>query len=234
MSAIFDSASFYQISYLKALRPLQAGTLLAFDALCSGWEITGNAGFKCRDATKSFLFHPVHEIINTMHPFPGLAKNVVEAYCRGRVILGPPAPLPPELQRRAGVFVSLKKHGELRGCIGTFSPTTENIAAEIIRNAHAAANEDPRFNPVTTAELEQLEYSVDVLSEPLKIQTLDELDPKKYGVIVTKGYRKGLLLPDLEGVDTVDNQLHIAKRKAGIDPADTDVEIYKFTVDRYK
>ncbi len=122
----------------------------------------------------------------------------------------------------------------MRGCIGTFSPTTESIAAEIIRNALAAANEDPRFNSVTTDELEQLEYSVDVLSEPMKLQTLDELDPKKYGIIVTKGYRKGLLLPDLEGVNSVDYQLQVAKKKAGIDPADTDVEIYKFTVDRYK
>ncbi len=169
-----------------------------------------------------------------MHPFSVLAKNVVEAYCRSHIILSPPAPLPPELQRRAGVFVSIKRHGELRGCIGTFSPTTESIAAEIIRNALAAANEDPRFNSVTTDELEQLEYSVDVLSEPMKLQTLDELDPKKYGIIVTKGYRKGLLLPDLEGVNSVDYQLQVAKKKAGIDPADTDVEIYKFTVDRYK
>ncbi len=169
-----------------------------------------------------------------MHGFPALAKKAIEAYCTERSIISPPDPLPADMQRRAGVFVSLKKFGELRGCIGTFSPTAENLAAEIIRNALAAANEDPRFNPVGSEELNQIDYSVDVLSDPVKIQSLDELDPKKYGVIVVKGSRRGLLLPDLEGVDTVEYQLSITKRKAGIDPSDPDVEIYKFTVDRYK
>lgn len=169
-----------------------------------------------------------------MHAFPALAKKAVEAYCKERRIITPPDPLPAEMQRSAGVFVSLKKHGELRGCIGTFSPTTEHLAAEIIRNALAAANEDPRFTPVTAAELHQLDYSVDVLSDPVRIQSLDELDPKKYGVIVAKGSRRGLLLPDLEGVDTVDYQLQVTKMKAGIDPSDPHVEIHKFTVDRYK
>jgi len=169
-----------------------------------------------------------------MHVFPALAKKAIEAYCTERSIISPPDPLPADMQRRAGVFVSLKKFGELRGCIGTFSPTSENLAAEIIRNALAAANEDPRFNPVEPEELHQIDYSVDVLSDPVKIQSLDELDPKKYGVIVVKGSRRGLLLPDLEGVDTVDYQLSITKRKAGIDPSDPNVEIYKFTVDRYK
>jgi hypothetical protein len=169
-----------------------------------------------------------------MHAFPALAKKAVEAYCTERSIIAPPEPVPAEMQRRAGVFVSLKKHGELRGCIGTFSPTTENLAAEIIRNALAAANEDPRFTTVTAAELNQIDYSVDVLSDPVKIQSLDELDPRKYGVIVAKGSRRGLLLPDLEGVDTVDYQLSVTKMKAGIDPSDHNVEIYKFTVDRYK
>lgn len=169
-----------------------------------------------------------------MHAFPALAKQAVEAYCRDRLIIRPPDPLPDAMRRRAGVFVSLQKHGELRGCIGTFSPTTENLAVEIIRNALAAANEDPRFLPVAESELDQIDYSVDVLSDPVKIESLAELDPKKYGVIVVKGSRRGLLLPDLEGVDTVEYQLSITKRKAGIDPSDPDVEIYKFTVDRYK
>ena len=168
-----------------------------------------------------------------MHAYVELAKKTIEAYCRDRIIVDPPSPLPADMQRRAGVFVSLKKRGDLRGCIGTFSPTTESLAAEIIRNALAAANEDPRFNPVVVSELDRIEYSVDVLSEPVRVQSLSELDPKKYGVIVVKGSRKGLLLPDLEGVDTVDYQLSITKMKAGIDPADHDVEIYKFTVDRY-
>jgi AmmeMemoRadiSam system protein A len=169
-----------------------------------------------------------------MHAFPALAKNAIERYCLERKIIKPPYPLPPEMQRRAGVFVSLKKHGELRGCIGTFAPTTENIATEIIRNALAAANEDPRFVPVMPEELPEIEYSVDVLSDPVRVYSLDELDPKKFGVIVAKGSRRGLLLPDLEGVDTVDYQLSIAKRKAAIDPYDEDVDIYRFTVERYK
>ncbi|KAF0179176.1 MAG: hypothetical protein FD164_2095 [Nitrospirae bacterium] len=169
-----------------------------------------------------------------MHPFPELAKKAVEAYCTDGVILDPPETLPAEMQRRAGVFVSLKKDGALRGCIGTFAPTTGNLALEIIRNALAAANEDPRFNPVSAHELNQIDYSVDILSDPVKIQFLKELDPKKYGVIVVKGSRKGLLLPDLEGVDTAEHQLSIARMKAGIDADDPDVEIFRFTVDRYR
>ncbi|HMK43508.1 MAG TPA: AmmeMemoRadiSam system protein A [Dissulfurispiraceae bacterium] len=168
-----------------------------------------------------------------MHAFPALAKQAIEEYIRHHRVIDPPPPLSPEMQARAGVFVSLKKQGELRGCIGTFSPVCDNLSAEIIRNAIAAATEDPRFMRLRESELEQLAYSVDVLSAPVKIRTLDELDPKKYGVIVAKGGRRGLLLPDLAGVDTVERQLAITKSKAGIDPSETDVEIYKFTVDRY-
>ncbi len=133
---------------------------------------------------------------------------------------------------RAGAFVSLKKFGELRGCIGTTAPTTACLAEEIRRNAISAGTQDPRFSPVTADELPFLEYSVDVLGKPLPVQSKTELDPKKYGVIVSKGGRRGLLLPDLEGVDTVEEQLDIACQKAGIDPYDT-YEISKFTVTRY-
>nr|WP_254045468.1 AmmeMemoRadiSam system protein A [Thermodesulfovibrio sp. N1] len=118
--------------------------------------------------------------------------------------------------------------------MGTFIPATENIYKEIIRNAIAAATEDPRFPPIEQRELDDLEYSVDILSPPEPVKSLDELDPKKYGVIVIKGWQKGLLLPDIEDVNTVDEQLRIAKLKAGIDPFDSDVEIYKFKVERYK
>jgi AmmeMemoRadiSam system protein A len=138
------------------------------------------------------------------------------------------------MQKRAGVFVSLKKHGKLRGCIGTFLPCEDNIYQEIVRNAVAAATEDTRFYPVQEDELKDITYSVDVLSEPEKIKETSELDPRKYGIIVAKDYRKGLLLPDLEGVDTVDEQLRITKMKAGIDPDDKDVEIFRFTVERFK
>ncbi len=168
-----------------------------------------------------------------MHPVVKLAKRAVEEYVKYGRVIEPPEELTPEMRQKAGVFVSLKKQGQLRGCIGTFLPTTENVAREIIKNAISAATQDPRFPPVTEVELDSIEYSVDVLSEPEKVNEISELDPKKYGVIVSKGYRKGLLLPDLEGVDTVQKQLEIAMYKAGIMPDETDVDIYKFTVTRY-
>lgn len=169
-----------------------------------------------------------------MHPYVELAKRAIEAYVKNKTILTPPEDLPEDMKNRAGVFVCLKKHGMLCGCIGTFLPAAENICEEIIRNAVAAATEDPRFCAVRLQDLDDLECSVDVLSAPEKVKSVAELDPRRYGVIVTKGQRKGLLLPDLEGVDTVDEQLHITKMKAGIDPSDTDVEIYRFVVERYK
>ena len=143
------------------------------------------------------------------------------------------ADVPDEFRKRAGVFVSIHKEGSLRGCIGTIEPATGSIAEEIVQNAISAATEDPRFAPVTLEELGLLDYSVDILSEPTRVAALSDLDPKKYGVICVKGYRKGLLLPDLPGVDTVSEQLSIAKKKAGISPSDTQVKIYRFTVSRY-
>lgn len=150
---------------------------------------------------------------------------------REQRVIDPPAELPPELRRRAGVFVSIKKDGVLRGCIGTYLPTRENLAAEIIANAIKAATEDPRFPPVRPEELPRLKVSVDVLSPPEPCTEAD-LDPKRYGVIVEKGWRLGLLLPDLEGVDTAEEQLRIAKMKAGI-PPDESCKIYRFTVERH-
>ena len=117
---------------------------------------------------------------------------------------------------KAGVFVSIHKHGALRGCIGTILPTTDFVAEEIIQNAISASTRDPRFEPVSEEEVPFLEINVDVLSEPEEIESLDELDVKKYGVIVTSGYKRGLLLPDLEGVDTVEDQVAIAMQKGGI------------------
>ncbi len=169
-----------------------------------------------------------------MHPLVELAKKAVEAYVREKRIISPPENLTEEMRDRAGVFVSLKKRGQLRGCIGTFLPTTNNVAEEVIKNAISAATQDPRFFPVQEEELEEITYSVDVLSEPEKVEDISKLDAKKYGVIVTKGPLKGLLLPDLEGVDTVEEQLRIAKLKAGIEPDDEDCEIYRFSVKRYK
>lgn len=168
-----------------------------------------------------------------MHPLVELAKKTVEEYVRNRKVTSPPEELSPEMTANAGVFVSIKKKGNLRGCIGTFMPCTENVAREVIKNAICAATQDPRFDPVCEDELNDLKYSVDVLTPPEKVSDIGELDPKKYGVIVTHGSRKGLLLPDLEGVDSVEEQLRIAKMKAWIGP-DEEVDIFRFTVSRYR
>ena len=168
-----------------------------------------------------------------MHPLVKLAKDTVEHYIRTGKLIDPPSDPVSEMTEKAGSFVSLKIKGALRGCIGTFQPTTENVAAEIIQNAVSASTQDPRFPPLKPSELDDLEYSVDVLSEPEKINSKKELDPKKYGVIVKSGNRKGLLLPDLEGVDSADEQVSIASMKAGIYIGE-DVELYRFEVKRYK
>ncbi len=167
-----------------------------------------------------------------MHPLVKLAKETVESYVKNRK-LPQPKELTPEMKEKAGVFVSIKKHGQLRGCIGTFEPTTENVAQEIISNAVSSATRDPRFLPITADELPDLTYSVDVLTRPEPVSSVEELDPKKYGVIVECGGRRGLLLPDLEGVDTVEHQIQICRQKAGIYP-DEPVKLYKFEVKRYR
>jgi len=167
-----------------------------------------------------------------LHPLVELAKKSVESYITQGKPIGLPEPLPDSMTGKAGVFVCIKKHGELRGCIGTFQPACDCVGAETIANAISAATKDPRFPPVAEDELSDLTYSVDVLSCPERVSRMDDLDPKKYGVIVVSGFRRGLLLPDLEGVTTVEDQLRIAKMKAGIHP-DEEVEIYRFTVDRY-
>ena len=162
-----------------------------------------------------------------------LARETIESYIKQRKIIIPPLDLPGEMiNQKAGVFVSLKKNGNLKGCIGTIMPVQENIAQEIIKNAISAAVDDPRFSPVTASELGDLIISVDVLSLPEEISDILELDPKKYGVIVSSGYKKGLLLPDLEGVDTAEEQVDIARRKAGIYP-DEKAKLYRFEVKRY-
>ena len=167
------------------------------------------------------------------HDLVQLARFAVERYVTERLVIPAPAVLTPEMIERAGVFVSIKKHGELRGCIGTFEPTQDNIAEEIIHNAISAAMRDPRFPPVHRAELPLLRYSVDVLTPPVPVNDEAELDPRRFGVIVAKGSRRGLLLPDLEGVDTVASQLAIARSKAGIFP-DESAEILRFEVRRYR
>ncbi len=151
-------------------------------------------------------------------PWVRLARLSLETYVRTGTWLDTlPAGLPTEMTgRAAGAFVSLHVHGQLRGCIGTTGPTTENVAWEIVQNAVSACSKDPRFPPVTLPELDSLEYSVDVLGEPEAISSPSELDVRKYGVIVSCGSRRGLLLPDLSGVETVEQQIDIARQKGGI------------------
>ena len=162
-----------------------------------------------------------------------LARKAVEKYVQEGKRIKPPENLPDILKKKSGVFVSLKKNGKLRGCIGTTEAVQKNIAEEIISNAISAASSDPRFSAVKPGELKDLEYSVDILGEKEPVESREELDPDKYGVIVKKGHRSGLLLPDLDGIDTVDEQLKIAKKKAGLLPQQK-VEIYRFPVHRYK
>ena len=146
-----------------------------------------------------------------------LARQALEYHLKTGESMKKPKELPTEMtDRKAGVFVSLKKHGSLRGCIGTISPVTGSVAEEILRNAVSSGLEDPRFPPVTEEELEELTYSVDVLGEPEPISSMAELDVVRYGVIVSAGRKRGLLLPNLENVNTVEEQVVIAKKKAGI------------------
>ena len=166
-----------------------------------------------------------------LHPIVKLAKEAVEGYVRHGKLLRP-TELTAEMKGRAGVFVSIKKRGELRGCIGTFAPTRSNIAEEVVVNAISSATQDPRFLPVEPSELDDLEYSVDVLTEPEPVKSVAQLDPKKYGVIVECGFGRGLLLPDLEGVDSVEEQIRICRAKAGIS-AEEPIRLYRFGVKRF-
>ena len=162
-----------------------------------------------------------------------LARETVEAFVRTGDVPARPAELPQEMQStRAGVFVSLKIGGKLRGCIGTILAATDSVAQEIVKNAIAACSEDPRFAPVRAEELERITYSVDVLGPTERIEGMDQLDAKRYGVIVVSGYRKGLLLPNLDGVDTAEEQVKIAKRKAGI-PESERCRMERFEVVRH-
>ena len=167
-------------------------------------------------------------------PWVRLAWQSVESRVLYHRTMEVPEGLPEALTGvRAGAFVSIHKQGRLRGCIGTISPTRGSLAEEIIQNAVSAATRDPRFDPIRPDELKWLEINVDVLGEPEAIDSQARLDVKRYGVIVTRGDRRGLLLPDLEGVDTVEQQVAIARRKAGIGPNEK-VELQRFEVIRHR
>jgi len=185
-----------------------------------------------------------------MHPLVLLAKKAVETFIKEGKIISPFQNLPEEfLSRKAGTFVTIEKDDRLRGCIGTFLPTQENIAQEVIRNAIAAATEDYRFGSIQKEELPYLFYTVYILNQPELVKDIKVLNPKKYGIIVTtfpispsgnvvfNGHfipKRGLLLPNLEGIDTVEKQISIACQKAGIDPTREKIIIYKFTVEKYQ
>ncbi len=166
-----------------------------------------------------------------------LAWAAIEAHVREGKRLATPANPDVEMQAQAGAFVSLHKKGELRGCIGTIQPMRQNLAEEIIDNAISAATRDPRFPPLQPSELADLEISVDVLTPPEPIESIADQDPKQHGLIVQSkrsAWKRGLLLPDLETIDTAEKQLYYTRvLKAGIVDPDEPVELYRFQVKRY-
>lgn len=188
---------------------------------------------KFRDNYLKQLEKKLQNDAETADAYVRLARKSLESYILKGNVIDVPSDIPSEmLSRRAGAFVSIHKEGKLRGCIGTILPTTENIAEEIIQNAINASTKDPRFNAIQPEELPLLEINVDVLGDPEDIESPDELDVKRYGVIVSSGYRRGLLLPDLDGVDTVEEQISIARRKGGIGENEP-VKLQRFEVVRH-
>jgi AmmeMemoRadiSam system protein A len=171
------------------------------------------------------------------HPLVALARETIERYVRDGVRISPPEELTEDMRRRAGAFVSIHRYGRLRGCMGTIQPMFDNVAEEVIQNAISAATRDPRFPAVRVDELADLDVKVDVLGEPELVTSLDDLDPKRYGLIIeSEGYpkKRGLLLPDLEGIDTVEKQVYGTRyHKAGITDPDEPVRMFRFEVLRY-
>ena len=187
-----------------------------------------------------------------MHPLVQLSKAAVENYLERGEVISPPENFPKKfLKKKAGTFVTIKKDGELKGCIGTYLPVQENIAKEVIRNAISAATEDYRFEPIKKEELSSLSYTIYILKEPELVKDIKKLNPKKYGVIVksipvisldngTKrlfssqtSIKSGLLLPDLKDIDTPEKQISVACQKGGIDPREEEIIIYRFKAKKY-
>ena len=171
-----------------------------------------------------------------MDSYVEIAKKAIENYVKDKKIILIPENLPKEFfSRRAGVFVTIHKHKELRGCIGTFLPTRKNLAEEIVSNAIAACSQDYRFLPITPEELPELSYEVSILSEPKLVKNINNHNPKKQGLIVRcADGRCGLLLPDLEGIDATEQQIFICCQKGGIDPERDNYELYEFTIEKHK
>jgi AmmeMemoRadiSam system protein A len=197
-----------------------------------GENLKRNIGEQAVDSHKKKM----EELRRKEDDYLRLARKSLESYVRYHKHIEVPQGLPEEMiNTRAGAFVSIKKAGQLRGCIGTILPVRDSLASEIIANAISAGTSDPRFPAVTEDELEDLVYDVDVLSEPEAIDSPAQLDVKRYGVIVSSedGYRRGLLLPDLDGVDTVEEQISIARRKGGISPEEK-IKLQRFEVTRHE
>jgi len=167
------------------------------------------------------------------HPYVSLAQESIHHYLNYSEKLSCPNPLSKDLTSRSGTFVSIKKLKQLRGCIGTLEPCEPNLAKEIIENALKAALHDPRFSPVTAEELQHLTYSIDVVRPLEKISDVSELDPTVYGLVVRSNGKQGVLLPDLEGVDSTAEQIQICRAKGKI-PDDEPIEMYRFKVERFR
>ncbi len=224
---------------------IMAGTLdgKALDCELLSYQGTFGVGYavasfipKGEDSNRRFLQlykeeqeQRMQEIRANEDEYVRLARYSAEFFINTGKTADLPKDLPKELtDTQAGVFVSLKKHGELRGCIGTIAPATQSVAEEILENAVSSVSQDPRFQPVTPEELPHIVYSVDVLSPAEPIESADMLDVKRYGVIVSSGHKRGLLLPNLTGIDTVAQQISIALQKAGINPGE------KYSLERFE
>ncbi|AFA47433.1 AmmeMemoRadiSam system protein A [Acetobacterium woodii] len=226
-AAVFSYEGPFGVGYMSAFIDLQDEKI---PSLLDRYEKDKMLNYKERRLNESSYVALARATINT---WVQRGRKLNFDYYQEQVEL-PADELEALLNTQAGVFVSLHKQGELRGCIGTTGPVTENLAQEIIRNAIEAATYDPRFMPVEEPELMDLEIKVDVLGIPEPVTDVAELDAKKYGVIVEKDLHRGLLLPDLEGVNTPAEQIAIAKQKAGILESETDIVLQRFQVIRYQ
>ncbi len=187
-----------------------------------------------------FVIFPFKIYNKTMDEYIKLVKNTIETYIKtGKKIEVPDNLLGEFYSVKKGVFVTIyaksNPEKQLRGCIGTFMPTKENIAKEIIDNAVSSATCDYRFYPIAEDELVNLEYEISLLNPPEQVNSVQDLDPKKYGVIVkSEDGKTGLLLPDIETVETPQQQISIACQKARIDLQCEKIELYRFTVEKHK
>lgn len=217
----------YEVNHYGYQGPFGVGYLVM------GFENVRSGGKRWLETFKSMEVQQHAENIAGESRFVALARRSIENFLGLREEVMDETLTPEMLETRAGVFVSIKKHGALRGCIGTIGPTEDNVALEIVANAIKAGFEDPRFPPLTADELDELTLSVDVLMQPEAVEDISQLNPKKYGVIVTSGYKRGLLLPNLDGIDTIGEQLRIARQKGAIGE-DEAYTVERFEVVRYE